>query len=180
MRSIVLNIRSSPGRIRFVIAGLVFLLAGCGAAETPTSPVISPSPTSSLPPTNSPSPTNSPVPTSSPSPTSNAVVSPTTNSSPPITGPSTDVLVARAREQVARYLNIAPEAVTLQSATPQEWSTGALGCPVPGQVYTQVITPGYLLIFTANNQRYEVHTNDRSDTLILCLNGSPTRLTSTP
>ncbi|HEY0604379.1 MAG TPA: hypothetical protein VGD58_15770 [Herpetosiphonaceae bacterium] len=93
-----------------------------------------------------------------------------------MTGQPPDALVARARTQVARHLNIALESVTLQSATPQEWSTGALGCPVPGHVYTQVITPGYLLIFTANNQRYEIHTNDRSDTLILCLNGRPTRL----
>lgn len=174
MQTIVATAGRSTRHSWFVMVWLGFLLVGCGAAETPAAP------TSNAAPTSSPSPTNSPRATSSPSPTSHSGSSPTTNPTPPIIGQPSDALVMRAREQVARYLNIAPEAVTRQSATPQEWSTGALGCPVPGQMYTQVITPGYLLIFTANNQRYEIHTNDRSDTLILCLNGKPTRLNSTP
>ena len=38
---------------------------------------------------------------------------------------------------------IEPGAVTVISARRVDWPDGSLGCPVPGEVYTQAIVPGY-------------------------------------
>jgi hypothetical protein len=41
----------------------------------------------------------------------------------------------------------------------REWSDASLGCPKPGQMYAQVITPGYLVVLEAGGQRLEYHTD---------------------
>ncbi len=47
-----------------------------------------------------------------------------------------------AREDLARRLGLAPEAIRLVSVEAVEWSDASLGCPQPGMMYAQVITPG--------------------------------------
>lgn len=132
---------------------LLFVLAGCGQA-TPAAPAVG-------------------APTTEPSPT--AVAPPTAAPSPAATAP--DALVEEARQRLATQLGVEPVALALQTAEAREWPDGALGCPDPEMMYPQVITPGYLLVFSHNHQTYDVHT-DEGQVFILCENEQPTPLTS--
>lgn len=47
------------------------------------------------------------------------------------------------------------------------WPNGALGCPKPGQVYTQVIVPGYRVVFARGEERWDFRVSDTGG-FILC------------
>ena len=49
--------------------------------------------------------------------------------------------------------------VTLEAVT---WPDSSLGCPEPGQLYLQVLTPGYRVVVEVGGDPLTVHT-DRSD-----------------
>jgi hypothetical protein len=88
-----------------------------------------------------------------------------------------DVIAAEVRTVLARHLNIAPDTLTLESSEARDWPDSALGCPAPGQMYVQMVTPGYLLVFSGpEGQRYPVHTITTGNTLILCQDGQPVRI----
>lgn len=78
-----------------------------------------------------------------------------------------DQAVRLAREDLARRLVLAAEAIQVVSAERVEWSDASLGCPQPGMMYAQVITPGYLVILEAGGKRYEYHT-DEGRFVVLC------------
>lgn len=89
-----------------------------------------------------------------------------------------DALVAAAQSKLASYLGVGVDQVQLQSANREEWPDGALGCPQEGMAYPQVVTPGFLLIFSnpSQSQTYEVHTAESEARLILCENKQPVDL----
>ena len=55
---------------------------------------------------------------------------------------------------------------------PVEWSDASLGCPIPGMVYAQVITPGFRLVFEYQGQRNEYHTDRDGSSVVACDNGA--------
>lgn len=59
---------------------------------------------------------------------------------------------------LAGQLGIAAEAITVRSVEQVEWNDASLGCAKPGQMYAQVITPGYRIVLEANGQSHEYHT----------------------
>jgi len=89
-----------------------------------------------------------------------------------------DDLVTAAQRQLAAYLKADPSAVVLQSGNYRDWPDAGLGCPQPGTAYPQVITPGFLLVFTdpAQKQSYDVHTGMAPAELVLCVNQQPVDL----
>jgi hypothetical protein len=58
---------------------------------------------------------------------------------------------------LAASLSVNPAAITVQVVEPIEWPDASLGCPQPGLVYIQVITPGQRIVLEANGQTYEYH-----------------------
>jgi hypothetical protein len=64
-----------------------------------------------------------------------------------------------AREDLARRLGLAPKAIRLVSVEAVEWSDASLGCPQPGMMYAQVITPGFRVALEAKRQKYQYHTD---------------------
>jgi len=92
-----------------------------------------------------------------------AGTSPVLPSPPPPTGPL-DAAVA----YLAAELGISPEEVTVLSSEGVEWSDTSLGCPEPGMMYAQVITPGYLVLLEAGGREYEVHTDETGRNVVLC------------
>jgi hypothetical protein len=96
---------------------------------------------------------------------------------PPASTDPVSAIAEQARAQLAAYLGVAPDALTLESSESRDWPDSALGCPAPDQGYMQVITPGYLLVFSGpQGQRYPVHTDETGNTLILCQDGQRTML----
>ena len=50
---------------------------------------------------------------------------------------------------------------SVERAEQREWGDSSLGCPQPGFFYTQVITPGYLIVVAGGTKRLEYHTDTR-------------------
>lgn len=76
-------------------------------------------------------------------------------------------LVQMAKEDLARSLELCVSEISVMSAEAVDWSDTSLGCPQPGEMYAQVITPGFLIVLEATGQTYEYHT-DRVDQVVLC------------
>jgi hypothetical protein len=174
-------------KIAFAIPILLLALAACGQAAPSTAQPTSsgataapPTATSALP-TEAPAATSVPPPTEAPTaaapPTEAPAASPgqPTPASPGTSVRPPDALVAAAQQRLARHLGVPADSLMLQSANQKEWPDGALGCPQPGQVYPQIVTPGFVLVFSnsAQTQTYEVHTGRSEQQMILCENDQP-------
>lgn len=79
-------------------------------------------------------------------------------------------LLAIFQDDLARRALVKHDAITVASATEQQWPDGAMGCPQPGQMYTQMIVPGYRVVLQAAGNRYAYH-SDRRGNFIVCSNG---------
>ncbi len=79
-------------------------------------------------------------------------------------------ILALAREDLARRLDLALDAIRVVSVEAVDWRDASLGCPEPGMMYAQVITPGYRVVLEAHGKRYEYHT-DRGRQVVLCEDG---------
>ena len=66
-----------------------------------------------------------------------------------------------ARLALAEFLGVDPDALQLATIEDAEWPNACLGLPAPGEVCAEVITPGFLITFTADSDKYAVRT-DRS------------------
>jgi hypothetical protein len=75
---------------------------------------------------------------------------------------------AAAVKFIAERLDISPEEIEVMSVQAYEWSDTSLGCPEPGMVYAQVITPGYSVILRAQGETFEVHTDEEGRNVVFC------------
>jgi hypothetical protein len=133
---------------RFLLAVLIILAMaglGCGALpSTPTSPLSPP-----------------------PKP-------PTGTAGEAAIPPGAEQVVALARRDLAQRLKRTEATISVASIEAVDWSDASLGCPEPGMVYAQMITPGYRLILVANGERYEYHT-DQGQRAFYCPGGKRVR-----
>lgn len=86
------------------------------------------------------------------------------------TGEVPELILRLFRDDLARRALVKPETITVVSATQVEWPDGALGCPKPGQMYTQMIVPGFRVVLEAGGEKYAYH-SDQSGKFIVCANG---------
>lgn len=70
-----------------------------------------------------------------------------------------DDAAAAARAYLAENLGVGESDLRLLSTEDILWNDTSLGCPEPGKVYAQVITPGYRFTFQRGESRFEVHTD---------------------
>jgi hypothetical protein len=76
-------------------------------------------------------------------------------------------LVRKAKVDLAHRLNVPIEDIELMQYEEVFWRDTSLGCPQPGMVYAQVITPGFRITLKAKGQIYDYHT-DTSRYVFLC------------
>lgn len=76
-------------------------------------------------------------------------------------------LVEKATDDLAQCLSISTSQIDLVEAKDVVWPDASLGCPRPGLIYAQVLTPSFLIQLKAHEQVYEYHT-DMQQTVILC------------
>ncbi len=140
--------RHNPGLI-FAILLLTMAVVAC-RGETPASPstpASSPIPTppgkSILQPTPSPKNTSEPSRVSTPQPETSC--------------PSCGSIEEQAREALADWLGISSEEIEIVEVEEVEWPDASLGCPQPGMVYAQVITPGLRVMMRVKDEVYEYH-----------------------
>lgn len=154
-------------RLRLMpLMAVMILSVGCG----PVMPVVAPPVT----------PTATTTSTSLPTATRRATPTPTPLPTPPVVVEGLSLAPAQAAEPVlaavsdlAERLDLPRESeVTVVEVQSEEWSDTSLGCPQPGMVYAQVITPGYRVVLEVKGERYEYHT-DRGANVVLCEREEP-------
>jgi hypothetical protein len=168
-----------------ILAAAIVLLAGCGGSTgAPASDQIA-QPIATKVATETPRPTATPTPQEEPEKTSPiatpesgqiVAVSPLPTEEPqsrgvnPVNVPNPQQqLVARAVRMLADELNIDVAQVSVVSVEMVDWNDASLGCPKPGNMYAQVITPGYRIILEAGGAQYHVHTTlDPKGPLVRC------------
>lgn len=78
-----------------------------------------------------------------------------------------DPAIAAARQLLVDELGADPQAIRIVRVEDVAWPNSALGCPKPGMMYMQVITPGYRITLEHGGQHYTVHT-DRGRRAVRC------------
>ncbi len=83
-----------------------------------------------------------------------------------------DAITASAAAVLADELGIAPDAITVVSAAPAEFTDGCLGLGGPAESCLQAITPGWVVMLSANGQEYTVHTDATGQQVRVAAEGS--------
>jgi hypothetical protein len=94
-------------------------------------------------------------------PTPAAALSPASGASP-VVSPESAAAVDAALADAATHLSVSRDALRVDQVESREWPDASLGCPQPGQLYSQIVTPGYLVMIASGNHRLEYHTDTRS------------------
>lgn len=76
-------------------------------------------------------------------------------------------LVKLVTEDLAGRLGIPVDEVSVVLVEKVEWPDSSMGCPQPGFMYLQVVTPGYRIVLYAQGQAYDYHT-DSEINFVLC------------
>jgi hypothetical protein len=69
---------------------------------------------------------------------------------------------------LAERLGIAPGQIAIVAVESVQWRDSSLGCPQPGMMYAQVITPGFRVILRAEDEQYEYHSAEGRDSAVYC------------
>ena len=141
--------RNGPSRI--ILMGGMILLLGCGQIAAPNAQVSPPAPVAE---------------TVEITETQTAPILPAqedetqTNPSLPIPAvPSLQSLVEKAKADLAQRLTVSVNEIILSEAISVVWPDSSLGCPEEGKTYSQVLTPGYLILLEYDGNKFEYHTN---------------------
>jgi len=62
---------------------------------------------------------------------------------------------------------VVPSDVVLSDAETVEWRNGSLGCPEPGQMYTQALVPGFRVVANSTQGTLVYHT-DSNNRVVSC------------
>jgi hypothetical protein len=97
----------------------------------------------------------------------------TTNTSPTSTSPTSVTIppeastaIDAALSDAASHLAIARDQLAIVQIQAQQWPDSSLGCPQPGQLYSQIVTPGYLVVISGSGKELEYHTDARSHVML--------------
>lgn len=152
-----------------VSSTIILLLVACGRAAPP---VLDSQPsTPSLEPLEEQSPLSPPrTPTPGPPELTSPLPNPSSSPIEPPTG-GRDQAVAAAKARLAEELGVALDDIDVTAVQAVQWSDASLGCPKPGYVYAQVITPGYRMILEVQGEKHEVHTDKEGRSVVICDKG---------
>lgn len=78
-----------------------------------------------------------------------------------------ELTVERAKEDLSNRKGVDKEEIVIVEVKAVEWPDTSLGCPEPGMMYAQVITPGYRIVLSHRGQLYEYH-SDQSGRVVYC------------
>jgi hypothetical protein len=62
----------------------------------------------------------------------------------------------------ADHLGVTRDVLRVDQVQAREWPDSSLGCPRPGFLYSQVVTPGYLIVISSGSHQLEYHADDRA------------------
>lgn len=85
----------------------------------------------------------------------------------PIGSGTAEAIVKAVTADMAQKTGAAASSITVVSVEQMNWPTSGLGCEQPGQMYLQVITPGYQIVLSDGANVYTYHTDARGR-FVLC------------
>jgi hypothetical protein len=94
-------------------------------------------------------------------PTPAAAPSPVPGASP-VVPPESAAAVDAAFADAATHLSVNRDTLRVDQVVSRDWPDSSLGCPQPGQLYSQVVTPGFVVIIVSGSHQLEYHTDSRS------------------
>ena len=92
--------------------------------------------------------------------------------SQPATGEVPDDVMKVILDDFEEFIGTSRESVEVVRAETAVWSDGSLGCPKPGEVYTQSPTEGYWVVLSHNGTEYDYRATNTSY-FFLCNNPLP-------
>jgi len=73
-----------------------------------------------------------------------------------------------ALQDAATHLGVGLDQLHVDQVEEREWPDSSLGCPRPGLMYSQIVTPGFLIVISSTGgRRLEYHTDARAR-VVLC------------
>lgn len=85
---------------------------------------------------------------------------PTSEPVVPVTGEVPSVLLDAIITDLKAREDISAQAITIIRAESTLWPDGALGCPEPGETYTQAPVEGYWVVLESEEQEYDYRATD--------------------
>lgn len=82
---------------------------------------------------------------------------------PPEAAPAVDA----AMQAAAAQLGVSPDQLQVTQVQSQQFNDASLGCAQPGQQYSQIVTPGFVVVITGGGHQLEYHTDMRGHA-VLC------------
>ena len=76
--------------------------------------------------------------------------------------PEAAAAVDSALDDAASHLGVSKDQLSVAQVQAQQWPDSSLGCPQPGQLYSQIVTPGYLVRISGSGTELEYHTDTRA------------------
>jgi hypothetical protein len=83
-----------------------------------------------------------------------------------VVSPESAAAVDAAMSAAATHLGVTSDMLRVEQVQSREWPDSSLGCPQPGQLYSQVVTPGYLIVITSGTHQLEYHTDERTRVML--------------
>ena len=78
-------------------------------------------------------------------------------------------ITAKLRPEVLAELGLAADTpLELVSYEPVKWPDASLGCPEPDMMYAQVVTPGWIVVFSYDGKDIEVNTSGNFNKVVKC------------
>ena len=72
-------------------------------------------------------------------------------------GSVSEEMIAAAKADAIQRTGKSEKDVTVVSAERVSWSDASVGCPAPGRMYAQVITPGYRIVLKVGQEQLSYH-----------------------
>jgi hypothetical protein len=87
--------------------------------------------------------------------------------------PDAQASVDAALAQAAAHLGVSPADLRVEQVEARQWPDSSLGCPQPGLMYSQIVTPGFLIVISGGGagsgavKQLEYHSDARGN-VVLC------------
>lgn len=97
---------------------------------------------------------------------------PTTEVTTPLTGEVPSELLNTIITDLGKRVGVSLEKISVTQAQGIIWNNGSLGCPQPGEMYTQALVNGYWMILEIEGQKYDYRASE-TGYFFLCEGGLP-------
>lgn len=77
-----------------------------------------------------------------------------------VTGEVPDATLEAVKQDLAKRLGASVDEFEVIKAESITWKDGSLGCPTPGQNYTQALVPGYWIVIARGDEEYDYRASE--------------------